>query len=152
MEIYYFKVSSFLSSDIRPKTNHRFKLSKLFLEINPIEFKQLPIRNWNIIKTWYASNLIANWITCVLEYCFLDKYYGSPIVRDTSKETVLSLESSYTMLSILYIFLIVHTNAYDHESRDVIIKTKSEKSYLAKTRLKKHGTRESRSPSDYALG
>ena len=152
MEIYYFKVASFLSSDIRPNTNHRFKLSKLFLEINPIEFKQLPIRNWNIIKTWYASNLIANWITCVLEYCFLDKYYGSPIVWDTSKETVLSLESSCTMLSIFYTFLIIHTNAYDHESRDVIIKTKSEKSYLAKTRLKKHGTGESQSPSDYALG
>ena len=148
MEIYYFKVASFLSSDIRPNTNHRFKLSKLFLEINPIEFKQLPIRNWNIIKTWYASNLIANWITCVLEYRFLD--YGSPIVWATSKETVLSQESPCTMLSIFYSFLIIPTNAYDHESRDVIIKTKSEKSYLAKTRLNKHGTRES--PSDYALG
>ena len=152
MEIYYFKVASFLSSDIRPKKNHRFKKSKLFLQIHSFEFKHSPIRNWNIIKTWYAFNLIANWITCVLEYYFLDKYYGSPIVWDTSKETVLPPESSCTMLSIFYSFLIIPMNAYDHESRDVIIKTKSQKSYLAKTRLKKHGTRESQSPSDYALG
>ena len=91
-------------------------------------------------------------LVSLCEYRFLDKYYESHIVWDTSKETVLSLESSSTMLSIFYIFLIVQTNAYDHESRDVIIKTKSEKSYLAKTRLKKHGTRESQSPSDYSLG